>query len=699
MISAPRPLALAVSLTFAHAGPALSQQGTPPPRDAVQTLSPVFITGSPLGSNLFDFADPVNQLAGRDLLLKQQPTLGATLGQEVGISETWFGPNASRPLIRGLGGFDIRLLNNGLGVVDASAASPDHAVAVSPFAVDRIEVVRGPATVMYGGAAIGGVVNTIDSRIARDPAVRGLDGAASYRFDNVNDLSAGGARLAGGTDRFRLTADGYATRNQDLKIPGYAWTGQVQSQRGEPGPEGRLPNSQADSQTWGIGATALLDQRGYAGLSYSRYTTEYGTVAEPDVTIDLKQSAWNFEGELRDALPGLRALRLKFGHSDYEHTEFEGEEAGTVFESKGWNLRAEALHGPWGPLVGALGFEAANIDFSALGDEAFVPSTTTESFAGFIYEELQRGDWKFSFGGRIERVKIDAEEFVAAGLPAGSASFTPWSGALGAYYAIGSDWGVGANLQYTQRAPSSQELFADGPHLATNQFEVGNRGLDKVGATSLDLTLRRRGDGVTGSVSGFFSNFSDFIGLFPSDLWRNPEDRSVAPGPDPIVDPTTGEEIVPLQQFDYRQVRARFYGIELEAGIPLWRSAGQQLTLGLQLDYVRAENRDNGEALPFIPPLRAGASLTYRSNGFSAALAALRASKQDRVPQFQTETPGYTNLTLNASYRFAFNGASLEAFIQANNLLDETIRYSTSNLKDIAPAGARSLMAGVRGSL
>nr|MCU0768774.1 TonB-dependent receptor [Burkholderiaceae bacterium] len=399
------------------------------------------------------------------------------------------------------------------------------------------------------------------------------------------------------------------------------------------------------------------------GVSYSRYTTEYGTVAEPDVTIDLKQSAWNFEGEVRDTLPGLRALRLKFGHSDYEHTEFEGEEAGTVFESKGWNLRAEALHGPWGPLVGALGFEAANIDFSALGDEAFVPSTTTESFAGFIYEELQRGDWKFSFGGRVERVKIDAEEFVAAGLPAGSASFTPWSGALGAYYAIGSDWGVGTNLQYTQ------------------------------------LTLRRRGDGVTGSVSGFFANFSDFIGLFPTDLWRNPEDRSVAPGPDPIVDPTTGEEIVPLQQFDYRQVRARFYGIELEAGIPLWRSAGQQLSLGLQLDYVRAENRDNGEALPFIPPLRAGASLTYRSNGFSAVLAALRASKQDRVPQFQTETPGYTNLTLNASYRFAFNGASLEAFIQANNLLDETIRYSTSNLKDIAPAGARSLMAGVRGSL
>jgi iron complex outermembrane recepter protein len=699
MISAPRPLALAVSIALAQAGPALSQQRTPPPPDPVQSLSPVFITGSPLGSSLFDLADPVNQLAGRELLLKQQPTLGTTLGQEVGVSETWFGPNASRPLIRGLGGFDLRLLNNGLGVLDASAASPDHAVAVSPFAVERIEVVRGPATVMYGGAAIGGVVNTIDSRIARDPSVRGFDGAASYRFDNVSDLSAGGARLAGGTDRFRLSADGYASRNQDLKIPGYAWTGQVQTQRGEPGPQGRLPNSQGDSQTWGIGATALLDQHGYAGLSYSRYTTEYGTVAEPDVTIDLTQSAWNFESELRDSVPGLQSLRLKFGYSDYEHTEFEGGEAGTVFESKGWNIRAEALHKPWGPLVGAVGLEAANVDFSALGDEAFVPSTTTENFAGFIYEEFQEAAWKFSFGARIERVKIDAEEFTAAGLPADSASFTPWSGALGAFYAINPDWGVGANLQYTQRAPSSQELFANGPHLATNQFEVGSRSLDKVGATSMDLTLRRRGEGVTGSISGFFANFSDFIGLFPTDIWRNPEDRSVVAGPDPIVDPATGEEVVPLQQFDYRQVQARFYGIELEAGIPLWRAGGQGLTLGLQLDYVRAENRDNGEALPFIPPLRAGASLTYRANGFTAAVAALRASKQDRVPQFQTDTPGYTNLSLNASYRFTLNGASLEAFVQANNLLDETIRYSTSNLKDIAPAGARSLMAGLRGTL
>lgn len=699
MTSAPRPLALAVSLALAQAGSAAAQERDPPPSGAVQTLSPVFVTGSPLGSNLFDLADPVNQLEGRDLQLKQQPTLGATLGQEVGVSETWFGPNASRPLIRGLGGFDIRLLSNGLGILDASAASPDHAVPVSPFAVERIEVVRGPATVMYGGAAIGGVVNTIDSRIARDPSVRGFDGAASYRFDNVSDLSAGGARLAGGTDRFRLSADGYATRNQDLKIPGYAWTGQVQNEQGELGPNGRLPNSQADSQIWGIGATALLDQRGYAGLSYSRYTTEYGTVAEPDVTIDLKQSAWNFEGELRDAVPGLRAVRLKFGYSDYEHTEFEGEEAGTVFESRGWNVRVEALHAPWGPFVGAIGLEAANIDFSALGDEAFVPSTITENVAGFIYEELQQAAWKFSFGARIEHVKIDAKAFTAAGLPADSASFTPWSGALGAYYAINPDWGVGANLQYTQRAPSSQELFADGPHLATNQFEVGSRLLNKVGATSIDLTLRRRGEGVTGSLSGFFANFSNFIGLFPTGIWRNPEDRGVAPGPDPIVDPDTGEEIVPLQQFDYRQVRARFYGIEFEAGIPLWRAGGQRLMLGLQLDYVRAENRNNGEALPFIPPLRAGASLTYRSNAFTAAVAALRASKQDRVPQFQTDTPGYTNLTLNASYQFTFSGASLEAFVQANNLLDATIRYSTSNLKDIAPAGARSLMAGVRGAL
>ena len=692
---------LAAATAAACTQVALAQ--TPPGRESapgpsVQTLSPVFVTSSPLGSSLFELADPVNVLQGRGLLLKQQPTLGATLEQEVGVSATNFGPNASRPIIRGLGGFDIRLLNNGIGLLDASSASPDHAVAVSPFAVDRIEVVRGPAAVMYGGGAIGGVVNTIDSRIALQPLDRPFAGAASYRYDAQNDLSAGGARVDGGNERFALHADAYASRNGDLKIPGYAWTPEVQATRGEAGPSGTLPNSQGESQSYGLGATTFFDNRSYAGLSYSRFTTNYGTVAEPDVTIDLKQQAWNFAGELRDTVPGFNAVRLKYGYNDYEHTEFEGSEAGTVFESRGWNLRLEGLHARIGPFEGAIGLEMASVDFSAQGDEAFVPSTTTKNIAGFVYEEMRQDAWKFSLGARIENSKIDAEEFTAAGLPADSVSFTPWSAAFGTFYAFNKEWGLGANVQYTQRAPSSQELFADGPHIATDQFEVGSRTLDKATSTSIDLTLKQSGDFFTSTVGGFYSDFSNFIGLFPTGIYRNPDDRSVAPGPEPYLDPTTGEEVTPIQQFNYAQVRARFYGFEAQVGFPLWKEDGHLLSMKVQADYVRATDRDNGQPLPFIPPLRFGASFTYQRAALTATLGALVASSQDRVPQFQSTTPGYTNLYLNASYRFHFDATTeLELFVQGTNLLDDTIRYSTSSLKDIAPSGARAVMAGVRG--
>lgn len=691
-------LALGILLA-ATASPDARAQAPGPTEPTVQSLSPVFVTASPLGSRLFDMADPVNLLQGRELLLQQQPTLGETLEKQVGITSTQFGPNASRPIIRGLGGFDIRLLNNGLGVIDASAASPDHAVAVSPFAVERIEVVRGPATVMYGGSAIGGVVNTIDSRIALQPGEGPFSGSASYRYNSVNELSAGGARLDGGNERFALHADAYATRNRDLKIPGDAWTPEVQAARGEPGPNGSLPNSQGDSQSYGLGGTLFGDHGSYAGVSYGRFTTNYGTVAEQDVTIDLQQEAWNFAGELRDTVPGLSALRVKFGHNDYEHTEYEGSEPGTVFESKGWNLRVEALHRKIGPFEGAIGVEAADVEFSARGDEAFVPSTKTQNLAAFIYEEMRAGAWRFSGGARIERASVDADPFEAAGLPADSVSFTPWGAALGTYYTLSDTWGVGASLQYTQRAPSSQELFADGPHIATDQFEVGDRALGKVTATAIDLALKHRSDGFTSSIGAFYTQFSNYIGLFPTGIWRNPEDRSVTPGPEPIIDPDTGEEITPMQQFDYRAVRARFYGFEAQVEFPLWRQDAHRVSMKLQADYVHATDRDSGEALPFIPPLRIGGSLIYAQGGLTATLGALYAAEQDRVPEFQTSTPGYTDLFVNLTYRLPVQAvAELELFLQGTNLLDDTIRYSTSALKDIAPAGGRAWIAGVRGA-
>jgi iron complex outermembrane receptor protein len=699
------PLAAAVALVvgaLAHNAFAQDKPAAPAKPAAAtvpQALPPTVVTATPLGSELFSSVDPVNVLEGQGLRLRRQPTIGETLANEVGVSSTYFGPNASRPIIRGLGGFDIRLLDNGLGIIDASASSPDHAVAISPFASQRVEVVRGPATVMYGGNAVGGVVNTIDGRIAQEGLLKPIDGAVEYRYGGANSLSAGGMRLNAGNQAFVLHADAYGTDNKNLRIPGSAWTGTVQNQRGASGPSGTLPNSQGDSESYGLGGSVMLGDKGYAGVSYSKFKTHYGTVAEPDVTIDLERDTWNFAGELRDTVPGLRALRVKYGYSDYQHTEFEGAEAGTTFKSSGYNLRVEGLHAPVGPFTGAVGLEVVNFRFSALGEEAFLPSTKTDSVAGFVYEELPYGPWKFSFGGRVASVDVDAAAFDAAGLPADSRSFTPWSGAVGAFYSFTREWGVGANFSYTQRAPTFQELYADGPHVATNAFEVGDRTLNTVKSTAVDLTLKRQGPDLTGSLGVFYNSFSNFVALFPTGIFRNPEDRSVTPDATPIVDPVTGEEIVPLEQFDYRQVKARFYGIEADVRFPVWRRAANVVTLGLQADYVNATDRSNGQPLPFIPPFRVGATVGYQRERFSAAIGGLFAAAQDRVPQFQTTTPGYANVFANAAYAFKVGTlVTAEAFVQATNLLDQTIRYSTSNLKDIAPLGRAAVLAGVRGT-
>jgi len=677
------PTAVVATLAIAGGG-AHAQQEAP------QQLPPTVVTATPIGSELFESVAPVNVLQGRDLTYKQQTTLGETTAGEVGVSSTYFGPNASRPIIRGLGGYDVRVLNNGLSLLDASAASPDHAVALSPFAAERIEVVRGPATVMYGGSAIGGVVNTLDGRIAREGMLRPVEGTAEYRYDSANNLQAGGLRLAAGNQSFVLRADGYLTNNQDLRIPGRAWTATVRQQRGQTGPSGTLPNSQGDSNTWGVGGSVILGDRGYVGLSYSQFNTDYGTVAEPDVTIDLRQTAWNFAGELRDTVPGLKELRVKYAYNDYEHTEFEGSEPGTRFKSKGYNLRVEGLHQPIGPFTGAVGLELVDFDFSALGEEAFLPSTKTRSLAGFLYEELPHGPWRFSFGARVAGDKVEADAFAQAGRPAQSASFTPWSVAAGALYAVSKAWALAANLSYTQRAPTFQELYADGPHVATAQFEVGDPDLDKVKSTGIDLALKYQDRLASGSIGAFYTYFSNYIALLPTGIFRNPDDRSVVPAG------TAGS----FEQFDYTQVKARFYGFEGKTNLPVWEQAGKVVTLGLQADYVNARDTTNSQPLPFIPPFRFGASVGYQQEAFQASLGGLFAAAQNKVPQFATTTPGYASVFANASYQFKFAaGRSLELFVQGTNLLDQTIRYSTSPLKDIAPLGARAIMAGIRGTL
>ena len=368
-------------------------------------LPPVVVTGNPLGSELFELVQPTSVLGGQELFQLRRSTIGETLNGLPGVSSTGFGPNASRPVIRGLDSDRIRILQNGTGVLDASSLSFDHAVAVDPLVVERAEVVRGPAALLYGGSAVGGVVNLIDNRIPQF-AVTGVSGRGEARFGGAEREKAGGIVLEAGNGRIALHADAYTRDTDDLKIKGPNISPRLQAI--DPAlvvTNGTLPNSASRSSGGAVGVSLTWD-RGYAGLSYAGFDTNYGTVAEPNVVIDMKSNRLDLAGELRDIGSFITGAKFKFGRTDYEHREIDLGVVASTFRSNGYDSRLELTHAKLGSLKGAFGLQLSDVDFSALGAEAFVPSTRTNARAVFMYEEIQFGKLNISFGARHERTGV-----------------------------------------------------------------------------------------------------------------------------------------------------------------------------------------------------------------------------------------------------------------------------------------------------
>jgi iron complex outermembrane receptor protein len=688
----------AVAVAAATAAATVQAQSAKPAAE----LPPVLVTSNPLGSELFSLVSPTSVLGGSELFLQRRSTLGETLADLPGVSATYFGPHSSRPVIRGFDGDRIRILHNGGAVLDASALSFDHAVAVDPLAIERAEVVRGPAALLYGGSAVGGVVNVIDNRIPQQ-AVRGAGGRAEARFGGAEREKAAAGALEIGNGRFSLHADVYTRDTDDLKIKGPNVS--LRQQAADPAlavVNGTLPNSASTSSGGAIGGSFVWD-KGYLGLSYSGFDSRYGTVAEPDVTIDMDSRRWDVAGEARDLGRAITGLRFRLGNTDYKHTELDAGVPATEFRNKGYDLRLEALHGAIGPLHGAIGVQVTEFDFSALGAEAFVPSTHTGTRAAFVYEELPLGRLKLSFGARHERSEVRTSgggpPDPGTGLPrfdpAQSRAFNGNSGALGGVYRFTPGVALAVNGAYTERAPTFYELYANGPHAATGAYEVGNAGFGKEKTRSLDAALRLRSGPHAGSIGVFASRASHFIALFNSGNTRgadgelNPVDADA----DNIAD-GSGEEILPEQV--YRAVSARFRGWEAEGRLRLLERGGT-LDLLLRYDAVRAEDRSTGRPLPRIAPRRFGTGLAYQRERFGARLDATRVEGQGRVAANELPTDGYTMLNAALTYRVSVPGANLEAFLRGVNLLDEEARNHVSFLKDRAPLGRRSAQIGLRG--
>lgn len=660
-----RPILIALAATFASPTIAAEDNKT-------IDLPTVPVTGNPLGVSSDALVVPVSVLSGRELSLKREGTLGETLNGIPGVSATQFGPNASRPVIRGLDGERVRIMQNGLGILDASSLSFDHAVGVDPLIIEQIDVVRGPAALLYGGSAMGGVVNAIDHRIPKEQ-LDGVTGRAETRFGGPDNARNGAAVIDVGNGRIAIHADAYTRKTSDLDIPGYAVSRRKSAQANGPAREnrGKLVNSSADGDGGALGAALTFDN-GYIGTSFSTLNNNYGVVAEENVRIDMQSNRWDVASEFTDLSGLINRVKLRIAHTDYEHRELEGGEVGTTFKNRGIEGSVEVGHKAIGELNGVVGYQFNNTNFEALGDEAFVPGVNTQNHAMYVYEELAIDKHKVTFGGRLGHATVDSKASGTFTNPQNN-SFNPNSFALGGLYTIDNNWSLAGNLSHNERAPSYFELYANGAHVATAQFEVGNADLKKERSNGVDAQLRWKDANHSFSIGSYYTRFSNFIGLFG-----------------------TGNEINVngdlLPEAKFIAVPAVFKGLEAEAKFKLT----DRLNLNLLGDYVHAKDQRNDKYLPRIAPLRVGGGLHYQYNSIGARLDVLKAFEQDRTADNELKTDGYTNVSALATYKLPTK-LNLELFAKANNLLNQEIREHASFLKDISMQGQRSILFGLRG--
>ncbi len=643
----------------------------------VSTLSPVVVTANPLGRSANDLTQPVTVLSGDDLLRKSQSTIGETLAGELGIRSTYYGPNASRPIIRGLGDDQIQVLQNGIANLDASAISVDHNVAIDPLSVERIEVVRGPAALLYGSKAVGGVVNVIDNRIPNKPIAEKITGQADTRYNSANSERSGSLLLEGGLGNYAWHANGFKRSTDNLHIPGYARSKALREDQpldsGTEEARNRLPNSQSTSEGGSVGVSKFF-KKGYFGLALTSYDSNYGTVSEPDVTIEMKQKRLDLAGAYKEPLEHVKEVKYKLGLSDYKHTEFEGSDAGTVFKNRGYDSRVEIVHNKFGLFEGAVGFQSGLSDFSALGEEAFMPPTTTTNNSAFIFEEIPLDKLRLQFGGRFDyqTTKAGTSSTFAT---ADSRNDLTKSGSTGLIYRPVKGYAVSLSGSYTERAPNAQELYADGPHIATNAFEVGNRNLHIQKSTGLDLSFRKESGPVTGELNFFYNRFHNFI-------------TSVASGEN---DPDSN-----LPIYNFVNLPAEFYGTEAKADFSAYDANSHKLNFELRGDYVEARNSKTHEPLPRIAPLRIGGSTIYKYQKIGFRLDIDRTFAQNNVAQSEIKTNGYTMVNAGVDYAANIGSTYSTIYLKATNLLDQEARNHSSFLKDIAPLPGRSIMVGIR---
>ncbi len=700
------PIALAACTTLAApptAAQAVADSTAQAAADRATARPPsttIVVTGNPLGRE--DTLQPVTVLDGEALALRRAGTLGDTLAGLPGVASSGFGPQSARPVIRGLDGDRIRLLDNGGAAVDASSLSFDHAVALDPLVVERIEVLRGPAALLYGGNATGGVVNLLDNRVPRF-ALERLGGRAELRLGGAAQERAAAAVLEGGQGGLSWHADAAERRSRDLRVPRFTPPGE----EGADAATDRVANSAGLRRSGALGAS-WADAQGFVGAAVDSHRNDYGVAVAPDVTIRLQREHLQLAGERRGLTGPFSELSWRIGRTRYGHEEIEaGGEVGTTFRSRGQELRLQARHAPLatplGPLHGVLGLQHEALDFNALGEEAFVPDTRSRSSAVFVLEELRlAGGALLGAGLRLERSRVasagdpavhddddhaahegHAEDEGARFGPAQQRRFSPASLSLSAQWPLGSGWRLAATLGRTERAPAYYELFAHGAHVATGAYERGDPTLGTERSRQLELALHWQQGPAQWRLNAFASRFARYIALMATGQT--------------VTHAGHDGETASLPEYAFRGVPARLHGLELEGR---WRLAERPWTLdaSASLDLVRGHDQASGEPLPRLPPLRATLALQAGQGAWRGGLQLSHAAAQRRVPATDVPTPGHTLLGLWAAWQQRWGGHDAVWTLKLDNLGDR-LAYNASALRSaraLAPQGGRALGLGLR---
>lgn len=669
--SVSRSLLMAAAGSTILAGAAAAQSAPPAPAE----LGDIIVTGAPYGISQRASVIATDVVDEQTLATAPAASLGDMLSGRPGIRSTDFAPGASRPVIRGLSGPRVQVLTNGIGLIDASSVSPDHAVATDPAEANRIEIIRGPATLVYGGSAIGGVVNVLDDRIPTEIPEGGVSGVVSTQASSVDDGRSAFGRVTVGSGNFAFNVDGVKRKTDDYDIPAPAISARRAAAEGLAREDtGTQPNSYTDLEAWGVGGSYIGD-KGFAGVSYKNTDSEYGTVAEESVFIKLNQKRWDARGEYRFDSGPFSALRGSYGHADYTHTEFEAVgEPGTIFNSDGWEGRADLVQRERNGWNGAVGVQALSRNFEAIGEEAFVPSVKIDELGLYTVQRLDLGNHGFEGGLRYDRREL-------SGTPIGGASevtreFDNWSASAAAFIRPTAGLFLGLSLAHNERAPSEVELFADGVHIATAAYETGDLTLNSEKVTTLEGTAHYDRGRFTGDLHVYHSWYNGFIDERPTgDQFYFEEE----------------DEFFPIYRFV--QTDAKFYGFELEGAYALWQDGDRKLSLEGSADYVHAQT-DFGPAAR-IPPYSVTGRLAWTSTRFDVSAEVRHVGEQDRVAnEFELPTDDYTLVNASVAVR-PFAQQDVTLFAEARNLTDEEAREHVSFLKDIAPLPGRNLRVGV----